>query len=158
MRSRKTSNRLLLISLMMAVTLTSCHRRTLYHHFEHTPLSGWERNDTLLFAVEPASKGGVIQREVELRISEKFPFQRINLIVEQVTQPSNVIRRDTVNCCLIDQEGNVLGEGITLFQYRFSLPDTSVDEGDSLTIAIRHNMKRETLPGIADIGLRLTAR
>ena len=155
---RRTSNRRLLVALAVVLALTGCHRRTLYHHFEHTPLSGWERNDTLLFYVMPARQNAVVQREVELRISEEFPFQRLTLVVEQTTLPANFIRRDTVNCNLIDQEGNVLGEGITLFQYRFALPDTSVDEGDSITIAIRHNMKRETLPGIADIGLRLTIR
>lgn len=137
-------------------TLTGCYRRTLYHHFEHTPLSGWERNDTLLFAVAPATESAVVQREVELRISGEFPFQRLTLVVEQTTLPANVFRRDTVSCDLIDQGGNVLGDGITLFQYRFALPDASVDEGDSLRIAIRHNMKRETLPGVSDVGLKLT--
>lgn len=155
---RRTSNRRLLVALAVVLVLTGCHRRTLYHHFEHTPLSGWERNDTLLFYVMRARQNAVVQREVELRISEEFPFQRLTLVVEQTTLPANFIRRDTVSCDLIDQEGNVLGKGLTLFQYRFALPDTSVDEGDSITIAIRHNMKRETLPGIADIGLRLTIR
>ncbi|MBR1395731.1 MAG: gliding motility lipoprotein GldH [Prevotella sp.] len=155
---RRASNRLRLIGIMAAVVITSCQRRTLYHNFEHTPLSGWERNDTLLFTTPPASEGAVLQREIELRISQKYPFQRVNLIVEQLTLPSNIVRRDTVNCSLVDQKGNFLGEGITLFQYRFRLPDATVDKGDSLTISIRHNMKRETLPGMADIGLRLTAQ
>ena len=86
-----------------------------------------------------------------------YPFQSINLIVEQTTLPARLFRRDTLNCNLVTAKGKIKGEGITLYQYRFALPDISLNEGDSLSVSIRHNMKREILPGIADIGLRLTA-
>lgn len=156
--TRRTSNRRLLVALAVALALAGCHRHTLYHHFEHPPLSGWDRADTLIFPVASARQEAVMQREVELRISEKYPFQHLTLIVEQTTLPAGILRRDTVNCNLVDQDGNVLGKGITLFQYRFALPATATREGDSLTIAVRHNMKREMLPGITDVGLRLTAQ
>ena len=33
-----------------------------------------------------------------------------------------------------------------------------IEQGDSLRINIRHNMKREILPGIADVGIKFTRR
>jgi gliding motility-associated lipoprotein GldH len=157
MNSRSIS-RWLALGLTVVLALASCNRKTVYHHFQHTSLTDWERNDTLFFFVDPMKQGGTVQRDVELRIAETFPFQKINLVVEQTTLSTCFIRHDTIDCDLIDLEGNFLGDGITLFQYRFPLPDITVNKGDSLRIAIRHNMKRETLPGVSDVGLRLTIR
>ena len=156
MRRTHSHAGLLLIITTVALALAGCNRDTIYHHYKHTPLTGWEKNDTLLFHVPTASRRAVVKRFVEVRIAGDYPFQSINLIVEQTTLPARLFRRDTLNCNLITAGGKIKGEGITLYQYRFALPDISLNEGDSLAVSIHHNMKREILPGIADIGLRLT--
>lgn len=143
--------------LTVALVMTSCNRKTIYHHYQHTPLSGWEKNDTLLFTVKPAKERAVVQRDVELRTSGDFPFCDLFIIVEQTTFPSNIMRRDTLDCKIFDSKGNILAGGISLYQYSFHLTDISVNEGDSLSFRVRHNMKRDILPGIADVGIRLTA-
>ena len=145
-----------LIVITVALAFAGCNRKTIYHHYEHTPVAGWDKNDTLTFTVK-AKQRAVIQRDVELRISGDYPFQRLSLIVEQTTYPNGIRRRDTLNCDLIDPQGNILGQGVSLYQYRFHMTDISLNEDDSLCIDIRHNMKREVLPGIADIGVCLTA-
>ena len=146
---------LYMMVLMVTLAITSCNRKTVYHHYEHTTLAGWEKNDTLIYSVSPMKQRAMVQENVELRISGDFPFRSVNLIVEQTTLPMGISRLDTLNCDLIDPEGNVKGDGISLYQYRFHLTELSLNEGDSLHIRIRHNMKREILPGIADIGIRL---
>ena len=92
---------------------------------------------------------------MELRISGEYPFQRLNLVIEQTTYPAGISRRDTLNCDLIDPQGNIQGQGLSLYQYRFHMTDISLNEGDSLCVNIRHNMKRELLSGVTDVGLRL---
>jgi len=168
---RKTSNKkqwLTWLLLTVALVTASCNRKTIYHHYEHTPLTGWEKNDTLLFTLTPSVQRAVVQRSIELRISNSYPFRSLCLIVEQTTIPAkgtgtilqrskSPLRRDTVNCDLIDPEGNIMGKGANLYQYSFRMTDISLNEGDSLRINIRHNMKRETIPGISDIGIRMTA-
>lgn len=147
----------LFTALTVALILASCNRKTtIYHHYEHTSLEGWEKNDTLQFSVHAATQRAVVRREVELRITNDYPFRSLNLVVDQTTFPSHIHRHDTLQCNLIDTRGNVYGDGINLYQYCFNLTDISLNEGDSLSISIRHNMKREILPGIADIGIRLT--
>lgn len=155
----RRNSRWLLYSLIwtVALVITGCNRNIIYHHYEPTPLEGWEKSDTLRFTLPAAKKRSVVQRDVELRISANYPYQNITLIVEQTTLPANLFRRDTVNCRLFSPDGNILGQGQSLYQFRFQMPDISLNEGDSLCIQVRHNMKREILPGIADVGIRLTA-
>ena len=143
--------------MAVALTTVGCNRNTIYHQYQPTPISGWEKNDTLLFITAPAKQRVVVQRDVELRMATNYPYQQLSLIVEQTTLPSTIRRRDTINCQLINPEGKIQGHGINLYQYHFHLPDISINEGDSLHFRIRHNMKRDVLPGIADIGIRLTA-
>jgi gliding motility-associated lipoprotein GldH len=143
-----------LFALTVALAIAGCNRKTIYHHYEHTPVAGWEKSDTLTFTVK-AKERAVVQRDVELRISGEYPFQRLNLVIEQTTYPAGISRRDTLNCDLIDPQGNIQGQGLSLYQYRFHMTDISLNEGDSLCINIRHNMKRELLSGVTDVGLRL---
>ena len=79
----------------------------------------------------------------------------LTLIVEQQTWPTGYMRSDTLSCNLIDEDGTILGEGISFYQYNFPMNNITLTEGDSLHVSIRHNMKREILPGISDIGLTL---
>ena len=153
----KRNSKWLYVVFAVAMALASCNRKTIYHHYEHTSLSGWEKNDTLNYLVPSAKLRAVAQRDVEVRISGDYPFRNLFLMVEQTTYPSNIRRRDTLNCELVTPDGSYKTRGVTFYQYRFPLTDISINEGDSLCIRIRHNMKREILPGIADIGIRLTA-
>ena len=148
-------NCLSIFIMTVALVLTGCNRRTVYHHYNQTHVSGWERNDTLLFNVKPAACDAVLHEEVELRINSQYPFMGLCLVVEHTFFPSNVRRVDTLNCQLIDEKGSVKGKGINYVQYSYHLTDLSVSEGDSIAIAIRHNMKREILPGIVDLGVHL---
>ena len=103
----------------------------------------------------PAKDDAVLHEEVELRINSEYPFLGLCLVVEQTTFPSDVRRVDTLNCSLIDKGGSPKGKGVNYFQNRFLLTDLSVSEGDSVEIAVHHNMKREILPGVVDLGIRL---
>ena len=154
---RRSNKWLLPILLTVALAIAGCDRKTIFHHYEHTPLAGWAKDDTLFFSVQYVPQATVVHRDIELRTDDSYPFRNLSLIVEQTTFPSQLIRRDTFDCQLMTPDGTVLGQGITLYQYRFHLPDVSLTEGDSLCLSIHHNMRREALPGIADVGIRMTA-
>lgn len=147
---------LYIIGAACLLTLTACHESTVYYHYEHTPVAGWEKNDTLTFRTEPVATTGQYAEEVGVRISGDYPFMSLNLIVDQLVLPAHTTRSDTLTCRLIDELGNAKGNGISHYQYLFPLTTLSLSEGDRLHIAVRHDMKREILPGISDIGIRLT--
>lgn len=67
----------------------------------------------------------------------------------------DTIVNDTVNCKLTDRHGNASGTGVNFHQYRFPITELQLQDGDSIHIRVRHDMKREILPGISDVGISL---
>lgn len=131
----------------------SCTGNKVYDHYEHTPIAGWDKVEALSYDVPRLSKGGRYAVDLGLRVSEAFPFQRLTLIVEQTVYPGKRHQRDTINCEMVTPKGTVEGNGISYFQYHFRISERDYKEGDSLHITVRHNMKREIMPGIADVGI-----
>ena len=152
----------LLFIIGIAVLLPSCTGALVYDQYEHTPIAGWEKNDTLSFEVPPLASGGTYQGSLGLRITGAYPFMKLTLIVTSKVYPKNgpkgkyEVSEDTLQCDLIDQFGKTKGQGISYYQYNMPISVKDLQEGDSLLFAIRHDMKREILPGISDIGLKLT--
>lgn len=142
------------VLLTVAISLASCDCKTIYYHFEHAPVAGWEKNDVLSFNVSPVSEG-TYREELGLRIDKSYPFMGLCLVIKQTILPSGYVHSDTLNCNLIDQNGNNKGPGLSYYQYTFHVNTLRLQEGDSLNITVKHNMKREIMPGIADVGIRL---
>ena len=140
---------------LFCVLVTACNQKTVYYHYEQTPMTGWDKNDTLSFVIGPISSSGRYQEELGLRISGEYPFTGLNLIVEQRNKSKQLLRVDTLACNLINEQGNVKGRGVSQFQYLFPLTIMDLQENDQLFVKVRHDMKRDILPGISDVGLRL---
>lgn len=138
-----------------AVVMSACGDGLVYDHYNHTSLTGWDKSDTLTFDIPPIALSGRYRQEIGLRINESYPFKSIAFVVEQTAEPGHRHTTDTLRCRLADDKGNHTGQGVSYYQYDFILSEVNLNEGDSLHISVRHAMKREVLPGIADIGLRL---
>ena len=63
------------------------------------------------------------------------------------------IIRYNLPCRLMNKSGHTQGQGINYYQYEFIVADIPLNAGDSLRIGIRHDMKREILPGLSDLGI-----
>lgn len=133
----------------------SCNSRTIYSHYAHTPLQGWEKNDSMRFDITIPQEGNYLEK-VGVRINNEYPFMGLTVIIDQTVYPSLQTLRDTLDCDLVGEDGNVKGQGINHYQYEFPLKSLALHEGDSVSIRIHHTMKREILPGISDIGVILT--
>lgn len=143
--------------IVLAWMLTACTGKKVYDVYHHTPIAGWEKNDTLTFDIPPVQAGGIYQSNLGLRINGAYPFMGLTLIVQQTIHPSMKSQTDTIHCKLIDENGNTNGQGICYYQYNYHITDLHLQQGDSIHVSIRHDMKREILPGIADIGIQLSA-
>lgn len=141
--------------LLSGWLFAACTGNKVYDHYDHTPIAGWEKIDTLKFDVPPLAKSGVYATSMGLRINNAFPFISMTLIVEQTVLPANRTVIDTISCPLMDKNGRVKGKGICFYQYRFPVSIMALHENDSLHITVRHNMKREILPGVSDVGIEL---
>ncbi len=141
--------------------LSSCYQSTIFDEYVHTPIAGWEKNDTLSFEIPPLQESGHYQENLGLRITGDYPFMGLTLIVEQniyhnKRKIASEHKVDTLNCQLTTSNGISKGQGISYIQYNFPINLYPMHQGDSIHISIRHDMKREILPGISDIGVKIT--
>lgn len=143
-------------SLLILALASSCQSRTAYYQYRHTPVQGWEKNDTLAFNIPCVPAAGDYGAEVGVRINNEFPFKALTLIIEQQVLPSGKTFTDTLRCPLISDKGKSLGQGVGSYQYTFPLRRLRLSEGDSLHVVIRHDMMREIMPGVSDIGYELS--
>ncbi len=137
------------------MAFASCNRSTIYSQYLHTPLSGWEKNDTLTFSIPRMQTDMELKAIIGLRITDAYPFKTVCLIVDKAISPDNIIDSDTINCSLFDNDGMSKGRGVSCYQFNYHVSNMHLMKGDSVAIHIRHNMKREILPGISDVGITL---
>ncbi len=153
----------LLATLGLSAGLASCNTSTVYDKFEHTPINGWEKNDTLSFEIPRFSQAGTYETILGLRITSTYPFMKLTLVAttERVPNKNNGeydVWEDTLQCNLIDDTGKNIGQGVSYYQYNIPIHLRHFDDGDSIHVSIRHDMKREILPGVSDIGIKITRR
>ncbi len=152
---RKRHNIVILGFLLTITGLTACNPKTVYHHFEHTTADGWQREDTLYFAVPAITEAGSYNTTLEVRTNNSYPFRNLSLIVIKKKWPEGSMTCDTLACLINDEKGQPLGNGISEYVLPFSVSTETLQPGDSLSFSIYHRMRRETLPGIMDIGIRI---
>lgn len=147
-----------LIAFTILAGLSSCDESLAYSHYEHTQLTGWEKSDTLYFNTPRMSKKGRYRIELGLRTTGDYPFTSLTLNIEQCVYPAKSTKNYSIKCQLMDENGITKGQGVSVYQFAFPVADTDLNEGDSVQISIRHDMKREILPGIADVGIKLSRK
>jgi len=133
----------------------ACSTDTVYCAYRHAQPAGWGRSDTLVFAVPRVKEAGIYRETVGIRTTGLFPFTGVTLVAEQTIMPGNRVRTDVLKCRLADRNGTPGGYGVSLFQYEFELAEIELHTGDSVNIRIRHDMKREILSGISDVGVKI---
>lgn len=144
------------LMLAISLSLTTCDNATVFDRYHNLPPEGWERNDTLLFTIAPAGRSGIFHEEAGVRIHAGYPYTNMTLAIEQRILPSGWHRTDTLRCKLADSRGQLRGSGMAYHQYSFHITDIRMAKDDTLLIAVHHVMRRETLPGVTDIGIRMT--
>ena len=66
---------LLIIGTFTALNFfSSCKDSMVYDSYSHTPIAGWEKNDTLSFDIPPLAASGYYQEHLGLRITGAYPF------------------------------------------------------------------------------------
>ena len=145
-----------LAAMLLAAVSAACVKTgRVYSRYQSMQHGGWLREDTVTITAGPVLHGGSYTEELGLRTNSCYPFTEIAVIVEQQAQPSGFSRKDTLLASLTDDNGLVTGEGISHYQYLFTMPPVSLAEGDTLNVSIRHDMRRNPLAGVTDVGITL---
>ena len=149
---------LTILILTVAAVFTGCDPKKVYSHYEHIPHEGWDKTDKLFYEVPPVKEAGTYQEEIGIRTDLDYPFQSLALVVAQEIHPKGEFLQTIKNCSLYDESGKERGNGISRFQNVIYLSDIQLEKGDSLRICITHNMRREMISGLSDIGMILTKK
>ena len=139
-------------------SLFSCHEKITFSQYKAVDADGWDKTSHVVFTPSPIKSTTTYDQFVGIRINSRYPFLSLNLIVEQTISPSGKIYTDTIDCQMISENGEQLGKGNSLWVREFPLRSLSLHEGDSLSINIRHNMRRDILRGVSDIGFKMEKR
>lgn len=135
---------------------SACNGDMTYSKYTDISIAGWERSDSVIFNIPPLKQTGIYAPTLGVRIDNSFPFKSVAIIVEQTVYPQKTIFRDTINCKLYDDKGRLLGNGVSNHLYIYNVEPRHYQQGDSIHIFIRHDMKREILPGITSVGIEFS--
>lgn len=151
----------LAVVCLTAALLQACYQSTAYFRYFSTDINGWERDSVLHYHVRAVKEGGFYAEEIGVRTSKLYPFKQLSLVIDQKVistndSHANVVNSDTIVFDIYDNDGNLRGKGIDLYQLVVPFKGIRLQEGDSIEMAVRHNMRRNAIEGIADVGLKVT--
>lgn len=141
---------------LIGLLCAACTGGTWLHSYKPLPEEGWERRDTVCFALPQTEQDISGTLAIGLRMTAPVGMQDIVLAVEQSLETPAAHRCDTVRCPLTDAEGYALGQGVNTIQYETPHIPFFLCKGQSGTVRIRHLMTDETVPGITELGIRVS--
>lgn len=141
-----------LLSAGLSLLLSGCMDRTVFHHCQSVPQCVWQQEDTLLFRPDTLAPGQPYTLQVQARILQDYPYRQLQILVEHNLEKEPCA--DTLLLQITDTAGVMLGRQIFLHQVH-TATHTFTPQQSRGWIRIRHLMRREALPGISDIGIRL---
>ncbi len=146
---------------LLAAAVEACYPTTAYFHYFGTDERGWEGDSVLQYHVPHVDEAGYYVEEIGVRTSARYPFRQLSLVVEQsvISVPMTHGRKnytDTVTIDIYGDDGRQHGKGVGTKLHTFALKGLNLQEGDSVSMRIHHNMRRYALEGVTDVGLRLT--
>lgn len=148
----------ILLCICLSLTIMACRQKPAFFAFHSTPVEGWEQGDTLHFHVDSIEQTGNYHMLMGIRYSAAtaYPFQSLWLVVRQHWHKPEMQRCDTVECKLTNADGDIKGTGVSIYQVEQPFMDLQLEQGATADISINHIMRREMLPGITDVGLKIS--
>lgn len=146
-----------LLILSVLLLTAACLRHPAAFEYQSTSDDGWEPGDTLRFHIDSLHHRGNYNLSLGLRTSAStpYPFQSIWLVVRQQWHNPDTLMTDTVECRMTNSKGDVTGKGVSVYAFTKNLKQLSLPQGTSADITINHIMRREVLPGVINVGIRL---
>jgi len=145
-----------LFSFLALVLLASCDDNRLYEENRELKDHAWTERDTLRFEFTVIDTASPYNFYFNLRNADDYPYSNIYVFMN-TTFPNGKFRRDTVEFVLADQAGRWMGKGQgslwdnqLLFRKAMRFPLTG-----KYKIEINQAMRRQSLPGISDAGIRI---
>ena len=141
---------------LIALSLAACTGGTVLHSYKPLPREGWDRCDTVRFDLPEAERDIDGTLFIGLRTTANIHYQDVVLAVEQHLDAPFAYRCDTVRYPLADAEGFALSPGVNHHQYESQQVPFHLQKGQSGSVRIRHLMRHEVVPGITEVGIKVS--
>lgn len=141
--------------MLLLTVATACDKKLVFAAYQQADARGWEKNDAFDFQTDTLKESATYAMTLGLRVNDKYPFQNLHVVIDQTAMPSRQMVTDTVTCHVADRRGRPLGHGVALYQFDIPVRKRFYLAHSTVRFRVRHNMKREILPGVADIGITL---
>jgi gliding motility-associated lipoprotein GldH len=144
--------------LLLLLLPSGCNRDVLYTGSVNIPSEVWQLDFIPEFRTEIKDTAQICNINLIIRTGTSYPFRNIWLFVKTVA-PSGKSITDTLQYNLADEKGKWFGKGFGDI-HELNLPLRSgvfFREKGTYIFSVRHGMRTENLPGVYDLGLRITS-
>jgi gliding motility-associated lipoprotein GldH len=139
-----------------AFLLWSCDANRFYDQSLELPSTGWHKDSIAGFEVRVEDTVRPYNFYISIRNTDDYPFRNFYLFLS-TRLPNNNETRDTLELILADKDGKWLGKGFG------AIKDNQIIIRENLLFPlagsyhfkIEQAMRRDILPGISDIGIRI---
>ncbi len=142
--------------LICTLLLASCTGNTLYYSYHPTPITGWDKKDTLYFNIQLKDSLQLLNIQTDIRNNAAYPYNNIALIISHNFKNKSRFELDTIYYHLTDEEGNRNEHGWSCLSPSSNrLKPIFVRDSGHYQIKIYHGMSDDLILGIHDIGIKI---
>ena len=142
-----------LLCFSFLLLFASCQPDVCYHSFLPVSIDEWEVTDTLRFDLPAMPDDSTHYASIGVRVTEKMPYRSLRLVLEQRAESHRL--RDTLTLPLASEHGKWFRQGTALHDFESEAVMLRLPMQDSSQILIYHIMPRQSLPGVAEAGVKV---
>lgn len=150
-------NILLILAFFVGVFfITSCDSNRYFEQNQKILNEKWHVEDAKTFSFEMMDTTSLFNFYINTRNTNDYPFSNLYIFINSEF-PNGEHARDTIELQLAQKNGKWLGSGNGRYKYNQFILRKGMRfvQTGSYNFSIEHGMRRDTLAGISDIGIRL---
>ncbi len=146
----------LILGLFMVMMLWSCNSRNFFEQNQAIKNEQWLASDIREFTFDVTDTNSYFNFYLNVRNNNEYPFANLYVFLE-TRFPDSTRARDTLELQLADVSGKWLGKGTSRYKYNSFILRKAMRfvHAGGYKFRLEQGMRRDTLPGISDIGLKI---
>ncbi|MCQ2975625.1 MAG: gliding motility lipoprotein GldH [Bacteroidales bacterium] len=144
------------IILLLSLIIIGCNPNRLYNERIEIPNMIWHQDSLLNFNINVEDANLAYDIKISIRSNVYFQSRNLWLFIN-TTSPSGLTQRDTIECMLSDEKGNILGDASgDIIDYEIPFKNNIKFSTKGIyKFSIQHGMRMEKLPCVDEIGIIL---
>ena len=145
-----------LFLLFITLSLLSCTDSVVYEDKFSVNENAWNYKDSLVFGFDVDDVNQSYNLLVDLKFKNTYPYSNLFFFVD-ITDPRNVLKRDTIECFLALSNGKWIGEesGGYVEQKLILKYNVNFPQKGHYGIVFKHAMRDTLLKKVSEVGLEL---